>query len=76
MTRLLGLTLSLSLVFGCPAEMVVTDAGPDAETLSPACECETQECVDDFIREEFGCGLCIHILCEEGRQASACLLCD
>lgn len=56
-------------------------SGPSAvigdELLAPAsvCECQTQQCVVDLIRDQFGCDLCMQFRCDGDRRVGACVPC-
>ncbi|HTM19869.1 MAG TPA: hypothetical protein VL172_05155 [Kofleriaceae bacterium] len=39
------------------------------------CACETLECMDQFVADNFGCGLCIDVVCGDGGHAGGCVPC-
>lgn len=60
-----------------PATMIVDrDSDAPVEIESSACACETADCVHNWIQEEVGCGVCVDMVCADGRRIGGCLPCD
>jgi hypothetical protein len=40
------------------------------------CACATPECMDQFVLDNWGCGLCVDVECGDGSHAGGCVMCD
>ena len=40
------------------------------------CACTTPECMDQFVLDNWGCGLCVDVQCADGSHAGGCVFCD
>ena len=76
----LSIDLRIAYEFTDVDEQVFTDIydsedGPETVEGS-ICECSTEECREQYVRDTMGCNLCLDVVCEDGSFSGACVLCD
>lgn len=64
---------------GRPA-IEVPDMSPELDgTVSlddSPCGCDTEECVDQYMRDNFECGVCVIFQCSDDRRVGGCVACN
>ncbi|HTM22166.1 MAG TPA: hypothetical protein VL172_16715 [Kofleriaceae bacterium] len=57
------------------ADRAVSDMIPLPAGTPDACDCPDQECVRDFIADNFGCNICVEFVCGDDPQMAGCNAC-
>jgi hypothetical protein len=40
------------------------------------CACDTNDCVEEYVRDRIGCDVCVHFTCLSGDRLGGCVRCD
>lgn len=60
---------------GQPGTDVIEADGEIAGHPGSICECKTRKCREAWVEESLGCGYCLDVVCEDGSQTGACVIC-
>lgn len=56
---------------------VAQPPAPDApgDAIPAVCGCTDQACIDAWVEDTLGCGVCVHVRCGDGPAVAACVAC-